>query len=663
MVDTTTKLRFPRIVRVTLTRFSLFNITPTVTIDFNEGVFCLAGANGLGKSTFLSALNYGLTGIVSDPERIFSSVDEYFKHSISQGFSREYFKGRISERDLKHADVTIEMLVNGQIYEITRSVWDGAELKAFTIRDLSRKRILFDTKGRSPADRQDEYATRIVADLGVAGYEQFVFLQHFILTFDERRHPLFWAKKPLEQAMYLAFGVSLAQAKRADKLRTEADGADSLARNFNWQATEVRKRIQDLEGSLKSGASPGDDIVAEHQGLTTAIEASQKRITRLEGEQRDANLKLATLSAEHTALRAEYSKEVAKRVNGRPPIAQHPLIVRSRVDSTCGLCGAVGPSIPGEIEAHISGKHCPICASEVSKSSKPREVERLQKLDKSLVATRKQLDEAVQLVGRIANELEAAREGEQLAAKLLADFEAENAQFRQHLRMGAATSSLSSVLGTYQSQMDDFLNRKREQYQRRDDKRRELRKLQEVLAKRYKAAEVEFVPLFRELAFRFIGLELDIRMEATQPNPHIALLIELKGSTRRDFHQLSESQRFFIDIALRMALAQYMSDPSSKATLFIDTPEGSLDIAYESRAGDMLAMFAGRGFPIIMTANINSSRLLISLAKKLGRSGMVLNRMTSWAELSEVQSAAEGLFREAYEAIERSFTSGKRRAS
>jgi len=81
MVDTTTKMRFPRIVRVTLTRFSLFNITPTVTIDFNEGVFCLAGANGLGKSTFLSALNYGLTGIVSDPERIFSSVDEYFKHS------------------------------------------------------------------------------------------------------------------------------------------------------------------------------------------------------------------------------------------------------------------------------------------------------------------------------------------------------------------------------------------------------------------------------------------------------------------------------------------------------------------------------------------------------------------------------------------------------
>ncbi|MBK7829707.1 MAG: hypothetical protein IPJ59_31635 [Nannocystis sp.] len=211
--------------------------------------------------------------------------------------------------------------------------------------------------------------------------------------------------------------------------------------------------------------------------------------------------------------------------------------------------------------------------------------------------------------------------------------------------------------------MDDFLARKREAYQKRDEKRRELRRLQDVLALRYKAAEVAFVPLFRDLAFQFLGLGFDIRMEATQNNPSIALIVDIKGSARRSFHQLSESQRFFVDIALRMALAQYMSAAEDKATLFIDTPEGSLDIAYENRAGDMLAMFASRGFPMIMTANINTSRLLISLAKKLGRSKMVLERMTSWAELSKVQSEQEVLFREAYDAIERCLDSGKKRSA
>ncbi len=86
--------------------------------------------------------------------------------------------------------------------------------------------------------------------------------------------------------------------------------------------------------------------------------------------------------------------------------------------------------------------------------------------------------------------------------------------------------------------------------------------------------------------------------------------LEVKSSARRHTYQLSESQRFFVDIALRMALINHMSSKSTKGVLLIDTPEGSLDIAYENRAVDMFADFVELGYGIIMTANINSSRLL-----------------------------------------------------
>jgi hypothetical protein len=130
------------------------------------------------------------------------------------------------------------------------------------------------------------------------------------------------------------------------------------------------------------------------------------------------------------------------------------------------------------------------------------------------------------------------------------------------------------------------------------------------------------------------------------------LIVSVRGTTRREQQQLSESQRFFLDIALRMALTQHMSDSTSRGGMYIDTPEGSLDIAYEKRAGDMLALFAGAGHRIIMTANLNSSQLLLALAHNCGRTNMRLCRMTDWAELTSVQQEEEGLFNKAYTAIE-----------
>lgn len=76
-----TTFNLPRIRRLVLRHFSLYSAVPVVDVDFDTNVFCLAGANGLGKSIFLAILNYLLTGIVADMDRTFTSVDEYYRHS------------------------------------------------------------------------------------------------------------------------------------------------------------------------------------------------------------------------------------------------------------------------------------------------------------------------------------------------------------------------------------------------------------------------------------------------------------------------------------------------------------------------------------------------------------------------------------------------------
>ena len=65
----------------------------------------LAGANGLGKSTFVAAINFALTGRVADPERTFGSTGEYY--SFTEDFSKRFFDGRVSGRDRATAEVEV----------------------------------------------------------------------------------------------------------------------------------------------------------------------------------------------------------------------------------------------------------------------------------------------------------------------------------------------------------------------------------------------------------------------------------------------------------------------------------------------------------------------------------------------------------------------------
>jgi hypothetical protein len=70
----------------------------------------------------------------------------------------------------------------------------------------------------------------------------------------------------------------------------------------------------------------------------------------------------------------------------------------------------------------------------------------------------------------------------------------------------------------------------------------------------------------------FIGRPIDVELEHRQGanDSGFKLLLRMDDQLRSVPDTVSESQRFFIDIALRMAILEYMA--SGPATLFIDTP-------------------------------------------------------------------------------------------
>jgi hypothetical protein len=296
----------PELERVGLENFSLYAHQPNLDLALRHGVFCVAGANGLGKSTFLNTVSYGLTGVVPDPTDRFDSIDEHYRHNLA--YARRYFSGRISEHDRASAAVSVTFRVGDRRYSLTRSLFDQEALRELTI------------DGETPVDGADllsdgerhaAYVRSLVADVGLATFQQYVFLQHFAFTFDERRHLLFWNEKILGGALYLAFGVSPEEAERAEVLRRDAERADSQARNLQYQVTTARRRLDEI----KRAVSPTDPEPAanDYGALLQERERAQALRDKTAGELEDAQLGLSRARAHVLGVRSGYDEALARR--------------------------------------------------------------------------------------------------------------------------------------------------------------------------------------------------------------------------------------------------------------------------------------------------------------------------------------------------------------
>ena len=641
----------PKVLSVTLHGFTLFSQIPVIQLSLKKRVFCLAGANGLGKSTFMAALNFGLTGRVAEPGRSFRSAEEYFRHT--EAYSARFFEGRIGEFDRERAEIELDFLVGNTRFVLTRGLFEPSELRRLSILDGHEPSEV--VASHSPAQLNYLYGQRIVDATNLHSFEQFVFLQLFLLTFDERRTLTFWEPLILEQLLQLAFGYDPSEAHQADSLRRRADRRDSNARNLNYQATETRKRLRDVETFLAKQTLENEDLVARHQYLEDQREELSQRYLETSSSARDTRLRIATLSAKSSEVRHQVDETFALRANSQHPLHIHPIVVRSISEASCELCGTATDAAIAAMQSRVAGSVCPLCGSQLSPLEDSEDLmAELRRLDDYLTKVNKEIEAEQARVNRL--------EGDhaQLKTKLahveeeLSGLEKEN-EVLSVLTLDDQKKGLRQVAESYRARIRELTEGKLQARRDRDEARTALKRIQDNIAVRYRVAEAEFLPSFKQLALAFLGIDLNISFESR--SGEMRLVLEVDGQPRRRQHELSESQRFFLDIALRMAVSNYITGDISASTMFIDTPEGSLDAAYESRAGEMFAQFVKQGNSIVMTANINTSQLLRRLASRCQSDVMHLERMTEWAQLSEVQLAEEDLFEEAFAIIEQALTS------
>jgi predicted RNA-binding Zn ribbon-like protein len=479
-------------------------------------------------------------------------------------------------------------------------------------------------------------------------------LIHFVATFDEGRHLLLWDPGALTNAFYLAFGTDPNEARNADKLQHDMERESSRGRNVRFAARHLTERIDELRSLVGTNhvkdSRTEEELLAQHEALLESGTRSEERVRRKQAELREADLKWTDLSSSLTESQIRYRKLFSSRLRLSSSVEHHPVIRASISEDRCAVCGT--QHIGSKIQAQLDAGKCPLCESPIhSEQTDSKTVDELRDIDINMNRMRTDLEEVIQSRERIYNELRAAQASEDAATAALRQFEEEHTDVRLLNRTGEF-SAVEKEIEKLESERELFLEQSSEHYRQRDVLRDKLRKLEKKLTDLYEKGAEKFLPRFRELSEEFIGLPVDVTLQHRKGanDSGFGLLLKLDDQLRPDPESVSESQRFFLDIALRMALSEFMA--TGPATLLIDTPEGSLDIAYEARAGIMLSRFASSGNALLMTANLRSSALIIRLAELRKRAGMQIVKMTEWTDLSQVQLAEEHLFTEAYKAIE-----------
>lgn len=643
-------LSLPLIGSMELQSFSLYQLRDTVDVQFANGVTSLVGANGIGKSTFLAALAYALTGTVPPPNPRFNSIAAY--HSLAASYAVRFFEGRVIEKDRDAATVRLRFQVDDYGYDLTRPIFAPDEIVALTVVGPSGQDIIRRKDRHSTDALRRRYEELLTQHTGLANFSQFVFLNHFLLAFDERRHLLFFDQDVAEKIFYLAFGVDPSQAELADELRKAADASDSLMRNFQYDATVARKQLEALRmaASTDEIEAPSVAILAQYQQLRAERIRSEESLASLLDELGGSRLSLAESAARLHQTEAAYTDVFARRVRRQSSVTDMPLIRTALDESICGVCGTVGEEVVQHINSAIDGHHCPLCASNL-----PEEpitlapATALVEADQQLTQARHLYDAAQSRVERLTAETTESRLKLAELEERLRDLEASSPELSAALD-AAASATVDAVESRLRGNIYTAEQRKEAERTKRDQALAELRPLQQKLMATFAEAQIDFVPRFREAAEEFIGLPLDISL-ASAGSAKVRLVLTVQGQRRSAAAQLSESQRYFLDVALRMALAEQLS-AGNPIALYIDTPEGALDIAYEARVGSMFANFVKGGNRLVMTANVNSSQLLLRMADKCGPELMRIVRMTEWTPLSDVQVAEQDLFDHALDEIE-----------
>jgi hypothetical protein len=625
----------PKIVSAELVGFKpLFS--ESIKIEISDNIFLIAGGNGLGKTTILQAVVYCIAG-----ENDLSVESEKLKR-----WSSSYFQGRIEDSAVAKVKIVFE--ISGFLVSVTRG------FKSNSILELTFNRGPDNSRDSS---LDDEYESFIINEAGYPSLSDFRFIVHKLLYLPESRPSLVWNIDYQIRILMILFSDIIDENKFRDKRNTLKE-IDSKKRHVNValnKASEQLTSLTEFDESTEEDDEVTDELEDESQDnqideVIQQLSVLYKEKSVLQKDTKRVNRSLSELSLEVEELEKEMSDAqesfFLNKLSGLESTEARLAIHKLLYKKNCPACGKNVPSLSQKALEYMHSHCCPICGTD----EQIKEHSDLPQLDA-------ELSEKVRARSAMEKEMLTLESKFEIVMKKESELQWKMDKFR--LRSPIISSAYVPPLkidSDLKSQFNRLKRQHRQLEMRFEELKLELDEEYDDFKKSSTSRTEELNKLYRKYATAFLGTSCELLpADASDKFLNLNLFVpKFGGKTRTDPESCSEAQRFFMDIAFRMALIDLAKNISgSSGSFFCETPENSLDISYIENVAEMFRLFMENGHAILATTNIQPGGLAKPILRKKAirvRKRCVLN-LFDFGVLSDVQKSKLGMINDEFNEI------------
>lgn len=631
------RIKLPQVTSFSVNGFEPIYSAP-IELKMGAGPYVILGGNGLGKTTLIQAVVYALAG----------GLDDKVEDVKALRWSHSYFRGRLSPNQISTAYVEVEFRLGKKSISVRRG-FRGSQVVAVR-----------DGRGNWVEDNAAMLFGQLLREYG--GYlesSDFAFVVHRLLYLPESRRLIAWDTDAQIRLLMLLnqdvavereFRENRAQLKFLDSKRRHIRVALNRAAEEIASLLEYEESESDAETAENEEGDETED--SEEDRLPTLAselsEIAQKRIDA-ESRMRTALSDLSRTSDTVDKLRQEIEAAEAGLVDQflAETEKDHNLPLAKLIESAiCPACGQRHLGLAELARKHLRAGCCALCGSEELHHLNPA----LSEFRRTLEVEIRSQQAFEEIVRMVRFEVDTLRQQE-------IEAQARVSQIRYKRSVVAIVER-----NLPQMTVDNLRELKRSLEDEEADAEIQANAIHDKLTEDYEkfrnkmdSRMEELRAIYREFATAFLGLPCELDEVERGGLMELKLFVPRFDNALRDEEaKCSEAQRFFLDIAFRMALIDVAGGDRGTATFICETPETALDVSYIDNVVSMFMSFAKRQHNILLTANIQAAGIAENMLARLPkdvRMKHVVN-LLELGRLSAVQKSASSRFKSILRRIE-----------
>lgn len=620
------QIYLPELISINIKNYTLYPNGLDYTYDFVKGINLILGGNGMGKTTFVNIIRFGLIGLYKKARNL---TRTYRDRAIvkRQLYPADYFSARKDDTILveNEAIVTLQFKIKDTRFEVCRSLDTGRLLSINIEGEALYGRIIEEERFEGLKEEEQEecllkkYEQKIV-EFSHLTFDDLIFFVNEILFFGENHSTVLWnegidGRTDVQNELFNKYFNEPDLDLERQEMQRQARYYDSLSRHRSEDMRVITTLMERLNRKNSGGTnteSPSVNIVA----IKNQIDSISEGLVTIRGKQEEINNEVSILQGEinRSSISAskldEEKKHVEREMNASLWETLHPqydvFVKNIQINHLCPMCSHEAKNLLKVIDE--ASNHCFMCGNDIHQSTDVDLITRYKKI----TAEHKSLYQS------IANKQRKIRALEESLAQLDKDFQEKDLQRRsllQQLRELEYKRALSPKPDKLQV-LDDERNKlaaEKEGFQRKSNecaaKAQSLtRKIDEEILSNVS----RFSSIFASYAERFLGVPCSLEYTKYSGEEFKRFYPVIDGKVRRQEESLSESQRFFIDHAFRMSILTFFYQ--TPTFYIVETPDSSLDLSYEQNAADVFLHFLKKPNIVIVTSNLNNSSFVFFLA-------------------------------------------------